>query len=79
MPSFSNILLITGATLFSLDMVRGTSASPLKEEENVIQEQRQDTSSGSTVSGYTEKCSNMGNQDQHVKRQFWAHTGVIWA
>ena len=79
MPSFSSILLVTGATLFSLAMVRGTSASPLKGEENAVEEQCQGTNSGSTGSGYAEQGSNMKNEDQHVKRQYWAHPSDIWA
>ena len=79
MPSFSNIILATGITLFSLAMVRDVSGSPLNQEENAIQEQGQGTSSGSVFSGYTQKDSYMRNQQQHVKRQWWHKPMDFWA
>ncbi|KAI7858098.1 hypothetical protein BDC45DRAFT_498881 [Circinella umbellata] len=81
MPNFSNILLATGITLFSLAMARDTYGSPLKEEESTVQKQYQDTSSESIVPEYIEKFSNLksDNHHQHIKRQWWNHPSNIWA
>ena len=79
MPNFLNIVLTTGITFVSLAMVRDVSGSALDQEENGVQEQGHDASSGSAVSGYTENGSHMRNHDEHVKRQFWYRTSTYWA